>query len=364
MTSGENGFIVASVRFINILTGLALAVLLTLKSASILTADMPGSDRLSKPSWLGGTWRVTSALELQLALLTARPGQIIELSDGVFRGGFTVPVSGTADKPITLRGSKDTVLDGGSILSGYGLLLRADYWRIENLTVRNAKKGIVLDQASHNILSRLRVYDIGEEAVRMRSFSVDNVLRDSLITRTGRLRPGFGEGVYIGTSHDKWEGASGLEPDRSDRNQVIDCVIGPDVTAEHIDIKEGTSDGAVVGNTMDATGISGQNYADSWMDIKGNGYVVARNEGVNRGPSAIVDAVQTHIKLDVWGMNNVFSDNVFELNAHGFGFNIQTSDYVADGNNRIGRDNVVSGAKKGPSNIGMLPEPDASVIPH
>ncbi len=360
MTRAENRFIVESVRFINALTGLAVAVLLILKSASILTADLPGSDKLSKPAWLGGTWRVTNALELQLALLTARPGQTIELSDGVFRGGFTVPVSGTADKPITLRGSKNTVLDGGSILSGYGLLVRADYWRIESLTVRNAKKGIVLDQASHNILSRLRVYDIGEEAVRMRAFSSDNILRDSLITRTGRLRPGFGEGVYIGTSHDKWEGASGLEPDRSDRNQVIDCVIGPDVTAEHIDIKEGTSGGAVVGNMMDATGISGQNFADSWMDIKGNDYVIAKNEGVNRGPSAIVDAVQTHIKLDEWGMNNVFSGNVFELNAQGFGFNIQTSDFVADGNNRIGDDNVVFGAKKGPSNIVMSPEPDAA----
>jgi hypothetical protein len=335
---------------------------LTLKSASLLTADMSGSDKLSKPAWLGGTWRVANALELQVALLTARPGQIIELSDGVFRGGFTVPVSGTADKPITLRGSQDTVLDGGSILSGYGLLLRADYWHIENLTVRNAKKGIVLDQASHNILSHLRVYDIGEEAVRMRSFSVDNILRDSQISRTGRLRPGYGEGVYIGTSYDKWEGASGLEPDRSDRNQVINCVIGPDVTAEHIDIKEGTSDGAVVGNLMDATGISGQNFADSWMDIKGNGYVIAKNEGVNRGPSAIVDGVQTHIKLDVWGQDNVFSGNVFELNAHGFGFNIQTSDYAADGNNRIGKDNIVSGAKKGPSNIAMLLEPDTAAI--
>jgi hypothetical protein len=42
----------------------------------------------------------------------------------------------------------------------------------------------------------------------------------------------------------------GKGPDRSDRNQALNNTIGPDVTAEHVDIKEGTQSGVVRGNTF------------------------------------------------------------------------------------------------------------------
>ncbi|MET9554534.1 hypothetical protein [Streptomyces sp. NPDC006645] len=53
--------------------------------------------------------------------------------------------------------------------------------------------------------------------------------------------------------------------DASDRIHVLDNRIGPNVAAEGIDIKEGTNDGVVRGNTFNGTGITGQNSGDSWV---------------------------------------------------------------------------------------------------
>jgi len=44
-----------------------------------------------------------------------------------------------------------------------------------------------------------------------------------------------------------------------------------------MDIKEGTTGGPISGNTFGA-GMSGS-WADSWIDLKGNGWVIQNNHG-------------------------------------------------------------------------------------
>ena len=63
------------------------------------------------------------------------------------------------------------------------------------------------------------------------------------------------------------------EPDHRDRNQVLRNEIWA-TTSESIDIKEGTSGGLIEGNRFDGSGLSG---ADSWVDVKGNGYTILGN---------------------------------------------------------------------------------------
>ena len=59
-------------------------------------------------------------------------------------------------------------------------------------------------------------------------------------------------------------------------NTVIrNCIIGPNVRAEGIDIKEGTLNTLVEKNKFDATGISAQNYADSFIDLKGARVIIS-----------------------------------------------------------------------------------------
>ncbi len=337
-------------RFFNWLCGSCLATLLVFNTSAIFPGSTTGILSRVNAAIRDDTWRVTNAFELQAALLLVRPGQTITLSEGIYRGAFVISQSGTAEKPITLRGVRGAIIDGGTIALNYALLIKADHWRIEDLTIRNAKKGIVLEGASHNVLSRLRVVDIGEEGVRMRGFSVGNMLRDSTILHTGRLRPGYGEGVYIGTSNDKWLFDYNGEPDRSDFNQVLNCNIGPGVTAEHIDIKEGTTGGIIRNNVMNGAGISGENYADSFLDVKGNAYVVEDNVGFVNGPSAIIDGIQIHDKLGVWGKRNIFRNNSITLRARGYGINVKPGNELL-APNRVEDNNEIDGAAKGGTNV-------------
>jgi hypothetical protein len=337
-------------RFLNWLCGSCLATLLVFNTSAIFPGMSAGFFNHVSSVVSGDTWHVATAFELQIALMLAHPGQTIELAAGIYRGAFVISQSGTTEKPITLRGNGNAIIDSGTIALNYALLIKADHWRIEDLTVRNAKKGIVLEAASHNVLSRVRVMDIGEEGVRMRGFSIGNTLRDSTILRTGRLRAGYGEGVYIGTSNDKWHFDYNGEPDRSDFNQVINCNIGPEVTAEHIDIKEGTTGGIIRNNVMNGAGISGENYADSFLDVKGNAYVIEDNVGFVNGPSSILDGIQIHDKLGVWGKRNVFRNNSISLSTRGYGINVKPGNELLDPN-RVEDNNEIVGAAKGSTNV-------------
>jgi len=105
---------------------------------------------------------------------------------------------------------------------------------------------------------------------------------------------------------------------------------------------------------FDGAGISGANYADSWIDVKGNNYTISGNIGNNTaGLSALLDGFQTHVPLSGWGNNNVFSGNTANVNASGYGFRIQTSGT----GNIVYSNNTVSGAGSGVANIAVTPAP-------
>jgi hypothetical protein len=289
---------------------------------------------------------VRTAAELTTALSEARPGQVVQLADGTYRGRFAIATSGTADRPIVLRGGRGAVLDGGDPTGGYALHLRsADWWRLEGFTVRGAQKGVVLDSSDRNVLTGLDVGSTGMEAVHFRSSSSDNRLEGSSVHSTGLADAGFGEGVYIGSAMSNWgKYGQGGGPDRSDRNVVTGNQFHS-VTAENIDVKEGTTGGLVSGNSFDGAGTTGANHADSWLDVKGNGY---RIEG-NTGRAAPLDGFQTHVPLAGWGRDNVFSGNRLSVDADGFGINVQGADTSTG--NVVRLDNVVTGAAGGLANV-------------
>ena len=180
--------------------------------------------------------------------------------------------------------------------------------------------------------------EIGDEAVHLRRESTEYVVRGLTIRGTGQRKDKFGEGVYVGTAESNWCDISGCEPDRSDGNFVLDNRIGP-TTSEGVDIKEGTSGGVVAGNILDGSGLVA---ADSWVDVKGNGWLVLGNHG-SRSPQ---DGFQTHVVEDGWGQGNVFRDNVADLaGGSGVGFYLHR-----DVPNTVACDNRATGAAGGLSN--------------
>lgn len=313
---------------------------------------------------------VSTSAELQAALAAAQPGQTIQMASGTYRGAFLTQRAGTADAPITLTGPRDAILinDGPSGTapscpaptpgwdSGYGLWLSdAPHWNLTGFTVAESKKGIVLDNSQHVTVDGVYVHHIEEEGVHFRKSSADGVLRNSRIEQIGLVKPQFGEGVYIGSAKSNF-GCHGNSDgvDRSDRVQVLDNQIGPDVAAEHLDIKEGTQDGVVRGNTFNGRGIAGENSADSWIDAKGNNYLLENNTGTFTTPGTFANGYETHKQLDGYGCGNVWRGNDSDLGDVGE-YAIFVSSQCEGNPNVVYSSNTVTNARAGLTNIKVTP---------
>ncbi len=303
------------------------------------------------------TIRVSTATELKAALLNAAPGDDIIMADGVYNGKFVIEptANGTAARPITLRGSRAAILDAGSIQTGYVLYLQGSHWNLKDFTLTNGLKGLMIDGSHNNLIEGLKIFNIGEEALHLRKFSSNNTVQNCEITQTGLKTPDYGEGIYIGSAKNNWATYTAGNPDRCDSNKSLSNTIGPNITAECIDVKEGTTGGVIHGNKFDATGITGANSADSWMDVKGNGYLIEGNTGNNPGGSIFKDGYQTHVAVLGWGNDNVFKNNNCTVNASGYGFNIQLSgSNGTSSGNRVYMSNTVIGAGSGVSNVALV----------
>ncbi|HEY4025900.1 MAG TPA: right-handed parallel beta-helix repeat-containing protein [Candidatus Dormibacteraeota bacterium] len=286
---------------------------------------------------------VAGAGSLQAALKLAAPGTVIRLAPGIYTGNFVATASGTSGAPITLCGPAEAVIDGGDIRTGYGLHLdKASYWSLLGFSVQNAQKGVVIDHASHVLISGLYVHSIGDEAIHLRAASSDNIVENTMVRDTGHLIARFGEGIYVGSAHSNWCNYTACGPDTSDRNVIR----GNDVaqtTAENVDIKEGTTGGVIADNKFSGAGMV-SSAATAWVNVKGNGWTITGNTGFG----SVGDGFQVHEVYAGWGQHNVFHGNQANVNGPGFGFYVQRSSLGTV----VGCDNTATGAAKGLSNLG------------
>jgi hypothetical protein len=293
---------------------------------------------------VGGSVQVSTSAQLAAALDAATPGTTIHLADGVYTASRQITINKpcTPAKPCTLIGGRGAVLDGGGAKGHYGLYVQnANYWTIQGVRVTNGSKGIVADNSQHITINDVEVDYIGDEGIHLRAFTSDSVVENSYVHDTGLTSPQYGEGVYVGSSASNWATYSRGLPDACDRDQILNNTIAR-TSAENIDIKEGTVGGLVSGNRLDATSISGENSADSWVDVKGNNWVISHNIGANptNNPD-FRDGFQTHILVSGDGVGNTFSANVSSLGkAAGYAFRIQTPKKT---NNIVKCDNTVTG---------------------
>ncbi|WP_226926404.1 hypothetical protein, partial [Pseudomonas sp. K8] len=189
-----------------------------------------------------------------------------------------------------------------------------------------------------SVIQGLTVSGTGDEAVHLRSNSTDNVVLGNTISDTGNRRDKYGEGVYIGSAVSNWCTYTDCDADRSDRNVVMGNTISG-TSSESIDVKEGTTGGAVLGNTFDGAGMTG---ADSWVDVKGNNYLIQGNTGTN----AEKNGMQTHQILDGWGDFNVFAANSLDVGSSDFAIASWPEE-----SNVVRCDNTFVNAAEGLSNI-------------
>ncbi|NGO12325.1 hypothetical protein G5C60_33165 [Streptomyces sp. HC44] len=300
-----------------------------------------GTASVKEVSCPAATVTVNDAASLEEALADAGPGDSIRLADATYEGRFKATTPGTADQPVYVCGGPGAVIDGGGTDGGYGFHLDgAAYWRLVGFTVHNSQKGVMADRVQGSVIQGLTVEQIGDEAIHLRNFSTDNLVLNNTVRHTGKRKDKFGEGVYIGTAESNWCTVSDCKPDASNRNVISGNDISA-TTAESIDIKEGTSDGKVIGNTFDGSLLSGS-HNDSWVDVKGNGWLIQGNTGRN----ALQDGFQTHEIVDGWGTDNTFKGNTADVNGPGYGFKLTPVE-----GNKVACDNKAEGAAEGLANV-------------
>jgi parallel beta-helix repeat protein len=239
----------------------------------------PGTSAVEEACGAGGTRRkvVGSGPQLRAALADLRPGDSIQLLDGIYAGGFDLSVSGTVAAPIFMCGTRGAVIERGFLDQGYGLRLRADHWVIAGLTIRNAAVGIELDGASANVIRDLNIKQVGERGIVVHNRSSANRFERNWIHETGWAVSQASHGIMIGSA----PGRSGA-PDASERNRIIANLIGPNTPSGGIAINAGTSGGTVSDNIFLGTGMV---RAVHWIEVGGRNYIVQGNTG-SRDPVA------------------------------------------------------------------------------
>lgn len=297
---------------------------------------------------------VNTATQLQSALNNAVPGQTIMINDGYYErsGGFyaNAGIHGTASNPIKVIGTRNAILSTGNQSSGYSFSLKGNsYWLIKGFTVKNAKNGVVLDRCRYVTVDSILASNVGQSGVHLRTHTSYSIVKNCHIDSTGLDNPAYGEGVYIGSANSNWCTYTNCDPDTSNYNQVLNNTFGTAISAENIDIKEGTKGGLIKGNVFNGTGLQLVNGGDSWVDVKGNYYLIDSNVGNN----TVLDGFQTHIQQPGgYGNFNRFANNTINMNAGGYGIRVQTSN--ANGTataNEVCNTNVVSGSATALSNV-------------
>ncbi len=278
---------------------------------------------------------VSTIEEIFTAMRNAQPGDEIRIASGtydytVYQGAQKIDTAaaGTADAPITLTAAdpeNPPLLTGSTDAQGYVLHIKGDHWIIEHLKIANSQKGIVLDNSNYSIIRNCEVYNTGSEAIALRDGSSCCLVKDTYIHDTGRVTPGYGEGVYIGSA----KSTTGFNY-KCDYNTVDGCTF-KNVAAEHVDVKEYTMGTEIMNCTFYGDGMTGENYAGSFVDIAGNNVSVHDNTGYRNQNPKIVAAFELHEQVEGWGYGCTFTDNTVYMDRPYGEENTERRMYVVDG---------------------------------
>ncbi len=267
------------------------------------------------------TIHVSDTQQLIVALADVRAGDEIILKSGLYQNdewngawaAFFADADGTPEHPIIIRSedpSDPAVISGVSQENKVALKIMGSYWQIRDLKVCQAQKGIFLQQSEYSVISGCEVYDIGLEGIHIIDNSCNNLVENCFVHDTGTYKPQYGEGIYIGSAKNTTD--YGYE---CNNNTVRSCRLGPNIAADHVDIKEYTTGNVVENCTFDGSGMKGENGGDSFVEIKGNNCHVRNNVGYRNGCEKVLSAFDLNVQLDGWGQNNKIYGNAVYMDT-------------------------------------------------
>jgi len=278
------------------------------EGGSVACADVPTGGSEAAP-WC--------TIQYAVDHVTAR--STIKVKSGTYAETVVVPVAASGDA------SADTVLepfetdmvtiDGPGIGSSRVRIL-ASYFTFRGITVRDFNQGIFIDAAAHVTISGVTVEDVGQEGIHVRQNSSFITISGSTVQRTG-LNGSNGEGFYIGT------GSAGPLDNSHDITLSNNTIL--DTTHEGIELKAGTYNVTIDGNTL-----TGTNTAAAVGTSVGAIEVLESNGGVQTlafDPqhvirNNVISSVKTGIRL---GTGSTAYNNVIHTVTTGSGILINNS---------------------------------------
>jgi hypothetical protein len=271
---------------------------------------------------LADTWNVDTTEALQFALANVKAGDEIVLTAGktfqysngaIDTAYFYSGVNGTAARPITIRSASTTnraTIRGNDVTSKILLRIEGDYWVVKDLKLTNGQKGLVFDSSNFSKALNCEITAVGMEGIHVRDGSDHVLISDCRVSDTGLFNPQFGEGIYIGSDRSVWDTYDSFV----EHTVVQHSVIGPNVRAEALDVKEGSSETTIQNNQIYGKGISAAAFEDSFIDLKGVRTYVRNNQFFQGGEPKIKRAIAV---LDrdrpLSGYEHVIHDNVFNM---------------------------------------------------
>ncbi|MDD6060530.1 MAG: glycosyl hydrolase family 18 protein [Ruminococcus sp.] len=278
---------------------------------------------------------VSDIEKLFTAVRNAEPGDVIKVAPGKYnladyKGAQKLDsdAEGTQDAPITLTAldpENPPVISGSTLEHGYVIHIKGDWWVIENIVCTYSQKGIILDNSSHTIIRNCEVSNTGTEAIHLRDGSSYCIVESCYIHDTGLVTAGYGEGVYVGSA----KSTTGYAFE-CDHNKILNCTF-KNIAAEHIDIKEYTTDTEIGGCTFYGDGMTGANYAGSFIDVKGNDCHIHDNTGYRNQNPEIIAAFEVHEQVEGWGYNHLFENNILYMDQPYSAKDTSRRIYIVDG---------------------------------
>ena len=161
----------------------------------------------------------------QTALLTAKPGEIVEFAEGTFQLTGTLSLD-VADVTIRGRGIDKTILDFGAQeagTGGEGMQVTSDGFTIADLTVQNTKgDGIKVEGSDKVTFRNVFVNWVGQPKTENGAYGIYPVQCENVLVEGSQVRGSSDAGIYIGQSKNiivrnnkVWENVAGIEIENS-----------------------------------------------------------------------------------------------------------------------------------------------------
>lgn len=230
-------------------------------------------------SW-SATYTVSDSVELREKMKSAKNGDTILIAPGVYSPSDVVPnlysLSHTnggvkrrmAPRFALINKSNITIkaanpnnkpkLRGTGIFDGRYIFYaqKANNLRLENIIFENARIAVVVDRSDNVKILNNTMRNTGNEAVHLRDGSDKNLIKGNDIYDVGLERKDRGEAIYICNDKKKWHPnyTEGKDDDiyqgNCDNTIIENNKIGPNIGAEHVDIKEGVTGTIIRNNTF------------------------------------------------------------------------------------------------------------------